>query len=193
MRLTVSTNARQVAMLLTDVGRKQLPFATARALTKLAQASQSDVRDEMPGKFTLRNRFTQQEVRITPATKTHLQATIGSSERSGYMQRQQDGGMRYPIGRHLAVPLDTSKKIPPGQRPKALLDKTGYFKGKAGKAGKLGIWKRQIKKLTLIYRLIDRASIKPRYEIDQTVEHAIGRDFDHIMQQSLDDAFRTAR
>lgn len=204
----MTTNAGMVAKLLDSTTRQQLPFATARALTWTVKDAQPVVRNKMGSQFTLRNRFTQQEVRFTAAKKTNLSAEIGSSDRTGYMQRQQTGGVKTPRGRHIAIPVNARRGktgiIRKANRPSALLEKPGTFIAQVGKT--YGIWKRekikgyyslttrkQTGRLHLMYHLIKSAQVEDRYELDNTVNHTVARRFYVNFKNSMDSALRTAK
>jgi hypothetical protein len=194
--LSITTNAGQVARQLDAQARQQLPFATARALTWTARDAQADVRQGMPGHFTLRNRFTQQEVRFTAATKTNLTAEIGSSSRTDYMQRQETGGIKTPRGRHIAVPVNARRGktgiIRRANRPSALLEKPKHFIGQVGQT--YGIWKRLgQRKLSLMYHLVKSAQVDDRYQLDNTVNHTVASRFYANFSNSLNKALDTAK
>jgi hypothetical protein len=193
--LGMRTNAGHVAALMDDGARRQLPFATARAMTWLAKDGQMAVRRKMPTQFTLRNRFTLQEVRITPANKQTLTAEVGSSDRSGYMRRQQDGGIKTPRGRHIAVPVNARRGktgiIRRANRPGALMEKPNHFIAQIGQT--YGLWSRQKRGVKLMYHLIKSAQVDDRYHLDDTVTHTVASRYGRVMQHSLDDALRTAK
>ena len=69
-------------------------FAAAVALTRTAQIVQKDVKAELRNKFTLRNKWTEGGIRITPARKDKLESTVYSKD--WYLPEQDEGGKRQP-------------------------------------------------------------------------------------------------
>ena len=120
-----------------ELADTQLPFAIAKALTRTAQAGQADSRALAGKVFALRNDWTTRNIRITPATKQTLSATVYTdtgnrlSGAPDYLPGQQDSYEKVPHnGRaHLAVPTrqlrqlagGDHKPIPDWLRPKAML------------------------------------------------------------------------
>ncbi len=109
---------------------KDIPFVTAKALTRTAQDGQTEVRREEQRLFKLRNNWTQQGVKITPAQK--LSWPIGSevytdtaNAKTGapdYLVKQDEGGEKVPHagGGHIAVPTKYLRAHAPGVIPDAL-------------------------------------------------------------------------
>lgn len=73
--LSVKTNLSNVTRLL-DSQQKQVSFATAVALTRVAKAAQTDIEDEMGAKFDRPTPFTRKSTFIKPATKAKLEAMV---------------------------------------------------------------------------------------------------------------------
>ena len=69
---------------------KQLRFAAAQALTKTAQDAQEAVKQQLPKRFTIRTNWLARGVRIRPASRTTLQATVLVLDR--FMAQQETGG-----------------------------------------------------------------------------------------------------
>ena len=72
----VKHNINDTIRLLDDKFRKQIPFATAKTLTKLAQLGQKEVQAEMQREFDRPTPFTLNSVRIKSATPQNLQAMV---------------------------------------------------------------------------------------------------------------------
>lgn len=134
--IKVKTNAKEVGRFLLHVHRKQIPFATAGALT----ATAFDVRKELVGKtypnaFNLKNKnFPRVVTNVKKASKRNLVASVGnvSGRAIDYLSLHAEGGVKMPNGRSLAIPTKNTKRgakgaVPKGQRPKALLAKKGAF------------------------------------------------------------------
>jgi hypothetical protein len=120
-----------------DEKNRQLPFAIALTLTKVAQDGQAAGRKEEGAVFRNRNDWTVRNTKITPAKKTDLVAEVytdTANRQTGapdYLVGQEDGRERVPIqGRqHIAIPTKflyqliggQDKIIPDWLRPKAML------------------------------------------------------------------------
>lgn len=198
---------------LTDIERSQLPFATARALTKTVQQAQSFVRgDLLPAHFTLRRpTWAKQGVRITPATKQKLEASV--QDINPYMGLQQTGGEKIPYGNYLAVPLSGARPTPRSlvsadNLPHAVMERGGFIRGNvmyavAFKAGRRGRVSRAIggiqkaanweRKVVPMYALVKRAVLRPRYEFVEKVSEAAQAHFDVNFAESFQQAVRTAK
>jgi hypothetical protein len=113
---------------------EDLPFTIARFLTMQAQSGQEAARAGERSVFKLRNDWTTQQTKITPAKKTTLFSEVftdTSNRKTGaedYLPRQDEGGEKVPIAGHnfLAIPTRYLRRIAPGiipdsLRPKALL------------------------------------------------------------------------
>jgi hypothetical protein len=149
-----------------------LPFTIARFLTLQAQSGQAAARAGERTLFKLRNDWTTQNTKITPAKKDTLFSEVytdTSNHKTGapdYLPRQQSGGDKVPVAGHnfLAIPTrylrkyaSDSKPIPDNLRPKALLPPgataqigvhyAGAFRGGRGNGEHRVLGKATLKKL----------------------------------------------
>jgi len=163
-----------------DLTARQLPFATARALTLTAQDAQSAIRAGMPRSFTIRNAWSQRGIIIQPASvwKLPLTSAVMVGDIWSYLNLQDAGGAKTPTAsQHLAVPEDIRRsptQILRGQlRPKAILQRKDVFIKDLG-AGSQAIFQRLAgDKLKLLYVLTPRATVKPRLGLEETAQ-AVG-------------------
>lgn len=94
MQITVKANFSRVNALL-DGTIRQVPFATARALTATAKAVESAEKAEIRQVFDNPVPFTQRGVAITPATKQKLVAVVFlKRQQAAYLDAQIKGGPR---------------------------------------------------------------------------------------------------
>lgn len=107
---SVRDNIALVTRDLTELQAKELPFATALALTKTAQAVQKDVVAEMSRVFDRPVPFTLRGTYVKPAKKTDLDAAVyfrtfgGKGVPAGkYLQAQIYGGARAQKGSERAL------------------------------------------------------------------------------------------
>ncbi len=102
-------------------------FAGVVALTRTAKHCQRAVQDQLPDVFNIRNKWTIQGVRITPATKQSQEAEVYSKD--WYMPVHETGGQRsgargfawVPAGIRDALGISKKELIPAYARPKALM------------------------------------------------------------------------
>lgn len=62
---------------LSDIGRKQVPFAAAKAITKTAKAVEARIQRDMAGAFKSASPYVKRATFSTSATKANLTATVG--------------------------------------------------------------------------------------------------------------------
>lgn len=217
--IQIQIDTKQVQAMVGMVDTKQIQFATARALTKTAQAVQQAVRAEMPSRFTLRRQWIVQGIRITPATKANLTATIYSKD--AFMERQEAGGIKMgtpgggdfsstslqqPKGKRVrpamgrvAVPTDKVRRnkseiIRKSELP-AGLGERGFVIGKPGDTQYLAkrFAKGKRAGLQILYVLKRSTRIKPRLGLRDIGIDVVRSKFAEIFSQSLSDAIATAK
>ena len=189
-----------------------LPFATARALTWTAKDAQTKVRGELPKRFTIRNSWVSRGIQIVPAKLHNLEAEVGSRDK--FMKRQEEGGTRYPLGKHIAIPAGVKgskkAKIKPQDRPKALLA-AGVYNSTRRRENRvflvnektppryrhnlpIGIYAAQPNQkgtskkgqgLTMLYALERKAEIDKRFGFKQTAKAVVNDRFDRLFKLSL--------
>lgn len=172
-----------------DGARRHVPFALARALTLTAKDAQGDVREDLPKRFTLRNKWVSNGIRITPATKTSPEAIVGSVE--AFMERQETGGAKKARGGHrISVPkTKPTKIIPRGQRPQAIRNRPKVFVVKTSSGA--GIMRRQGKKrypIQLLYWLKRGVKVKPSFGFQGTTGTTVTSRFGPRFVESLSQA-----
>lgn len=158
-----------------DLVTKQLPFATARALTLTAKDAQTAIRAGMPGRFTIRNAWSQRGIIVKPADKNVIPArsAVMVGDIWNYLFIQEQGGEKMPTASaHLAIPEDVRSSpmqiLRRALRPKALLARKDVFIKDLG-GGNQAIYQRlPDHKLKLLYILVPDAHVKPRLGLAET-------------------------
>ncbi len=158
-----------------DLVNKQLPFATARALTLTAQDAQAAIRQSMPQNFTIRNAWSQRGIIIQPANKNVIPArsAVMVGDIWNYLFLQESGGDKTPrSSQHLAVPEDIRSSpmqiLRASLRPKELLQRKDVFVKDLG-GGNQAIFQRLPgKRLQLLYILVPDAHIRSRLGLADT-------------------------
>jgi hypothetical protein len=172
---------------------KKIPFATALALTRTAQAGQAAVRENMAAAFILRNRFTQNQVRIAAAKKTDLEAAVYLTHKADYMVLHETGGVKTPArAAGVAVPTEQARRnkrglIPKSGRPRPLRDQRRVFVMDL-KNGNRAIVRRRGKKRTpisVLYILAEEAKIMPRLEMQRIVQSIAATEFGSQHEKAL--------
>lgn len=167
MRIRVTDDIARFTTGMADADKRHVPFALARALTWTAKDAQGVVQEDLPSRYTLRNNWVKNGIRITPAKKDDPQAVVGSLE--PFMRRQEEGGTKKARDHsRVAVPVGARRNkrgvIPKGQRPAALKGKPKVFM--ITKASGSGIVRRVGKKrypLQLLYWLKRGVQVKPSF------------------------------
>ncbi len=126
----VTVDATEATKDLHEIQLRSLPYAMAASLTATAKDAQAEVKRGLGAKFTLRNRWTEQGIRITPAQKKSdvIQADVHTDTENratgapDYLGLQEDGGEKVPHGgrQHLAVPTKYLRSMCPGIIPAEL-------------------------------------------------------------------------
>lgn len=178
---------------------KQIPFATALALTRTAKIAQSVVRAELPQHFRIRTGFVAKGIRIRSATKSRLFAEVGSKDR--FMKAQALGGTKIAQeGAHVAIPIG-ARKTPDsvtrkGKWPTRMLTKKRHFVAPLP-SGVDGVWRRKGPKkrprLILQYILAKEAKIKKRWPLFETVERVVAAVWQREALKAFADAFKSRR
>lgn len=73
---SVQGDVREIERHLTSMGRDQVPFATALALTRTAQFIEREIKAEIPRVFNRPTKFTLNSTFVRPATKQRLWAEV---------------------------------------------------------------------------------------------------------------------
>lgn len=189
----------QVLQAQDDLVNKQLPFATARALTLTAQDSQAALRVDMPKRFTIRNAWSQRGIIVKPADKNVIpyRSAVMVGDIWNYLFLQESGGEKTPTGSmHIAVPEDIrsspSQILRRALRPKALLARKDVFIKDLG-GGNQAIYQRVGKGLKLLYILVPDARIKPRLGLVETAQKIGNERWAINFAASLEAALMSAR
>ena len=103
--VSISANLNQVTRGLNDLAQKQLPFATALALTSLAKIVRDEETDNIARTFASPTPFTLKSVGVTAARKTRLQSTVFVKDiAAAYLEPYEFGGVHHLNGRALLNP-----------------------------------------------------------------------------------------
>lgn len=189
VRIRMLDDVERFTRSMEEASRRHVPFALARALTWTAKDAQSDVREDLPKRFTLRNSWVKNGIRITPATKGSPQAIVGSLE--PFMERQEKGGTKRSQGGHrVSVPKEKpTKVIPRSQRPTAMRKRPRVFM--VATAHGAGILRRQGRArypVQVLYWLKRGVQVKPAFGFKGTTGGTVQTRFGPNFVESLSQA-----
>ena len=179
---------------------KQVRFAAAVALTRTVKDSQEEVRRQLPERFTIRTGWVAKGIRIKPARKNNLEASVRVLD--DFMALQETGGLRRSLsGEALAVPVGarpTPRSVTrPSKFPGRLLQKPRHFIASLPDEPQThGVWRRggrKGRKLKLMYVFADKVRLEPRFDFMETVKAVVEARFQENFDQALNEALASAR
>ncbi len=147
--VNIRGDIRDLAKALTDLERRQLPFAMAQTVNGVAHAVQGAETKQLSQTFDTPTPFTLKAFAVKGATKASLTATVFAKDaQAAYLQPYDQGGLQV-LGRKrgiltpIGVRLNKYGNIPRGQIA-ALKGKPGVFVGAVKFGGKTinGVWQR---------------------------------------------------
>tara|TARA_B100001179_G_scaffold225397_1_gene205232 strand:+ start:129 stop:731 length:603 start_codon:yes stop_codon:yes gene_type:complete len=189
----VKDNIKEMTRWLNSVQRKQIPFATSRALNDTAIDGQKSIIAAIPRIFKSRKKWWLKQqptgIKVKFSNKRDLTATVHTS--AYFAEIQEKGGIKTPKrGRNLAIPTnDVPKKYRTSHGAKDMMrEKNNVFstpKGVFKRTGK--------KKLTLLWSLAPTAKIKARFGFVKILEKVVKRRFKKHFETRLRQAMATAK
>ena len=197
--IDISHNIKQVQKQLTSIQRKQLPFATAKALTDTAKDAQRAVTRQIPQKLDRPTRFTLNAIGFKRATKRTLESVVFVKPiQAEYLKLQIDGGMRVVGGAGTGVPTRNKKLNKFGNIPGR---KSGLVKGKkqfiATIRGITGVWQRfggkRKPQVRLMVKFENRLHYSKRLPFYKIVTSVVNNRFANNFNKSLRFALATMR
>ncbi|GAB6907260.1 conserved hypothetical protein [Desulfosarcina cetonica] len=207
--LVVKSNIKEFSRWMNKVEKKQLPYATALALTRTAQDVQSYIQDAISGIFNVTKKWWLKKqptgIKIKSAKKTDKNMFSRIYTEAYFADLQEDGGVKKPHkGRALLIPTNKTPKYgrKSGGHIKILNDSKTLSKGKNGsrffemESGFVGVFKRRGKKrlpIDAMYHVVGSANIKPRFGFKRMAERVAIQRFSKRFAEALAKALRTAR
>lgn len=178
---------------------KNIRFATAVTLTRLAQAGQDASATAISSTFTVRNKWYLTgplAIKVETASKDKLKSAVKTA--AGFLVPHETGEDKVPAGRALAIPTPNVKRtkrdiIRKSERPRAIKTLTFVLQTKNGPvlATRRGRGKR--KPLVILYGLESRAKIKKQSTVIEPVRRAVEQNLAKTFHENLARAFATAR
>lgn len=215
LQISVKSTLDKLRASLSAFDDDQLPYTVAKALTATAKDAQEAVQAAMPSEFILRRNWIVQGIRVDPARKNNLVATVYSKD--PFMGRQEYGGQKIPMdgGRHIAIPLaarpNDANIIPSRLLPDNLgravytISRNGNvvpMKGTGGTAFKMmanGVTYLALRTgagkagLAMMYLLLPSTTVKPRLNLGEITLKTVGQRFAMNFFAAARDAMATRR
>ena len=202
--LSVHSNTKQLTAHLNRIQRKQIPFATAKALTQTAKDVRESLKKALPRYLHRPTKGIINSVRSDMATKYNVTArvvfaglgfgkTAWKESPAKIMRRHIKGGTRYPNKRAIAVPVKqrTNKygNLPRNKISTLLANTTKYFSGTPKGMSNAGIYERQKKKLKMLVAWEPKATYQGgRFPFKGIVKLSVAKNYRKRFERSLQDA-----
>ena len=198
---SVKSNVKQFSRGLSSIQRRQIPFATARALNDtIFGVRKRIVGRTWPRAVTVRNRrFMSTALRVEKATKRKQQVALFDRFGRDFLPLQAEGGIKRPRGAHIAVPIQrnvrrtASGKVRKSQLPRVVLRKPKVFTGRIRSAHPAIAERTRKGGLKLLYTLIRSAPIAKRFMFYEDAAASSARQFPRHLARRFTQALRTAR
>ncbi len=215
--LNLHADVRKATAALGEAASKQVPFATAKALTTLAKLAQQDVQQALPRIFGHVAPFTRQGIAIKPATKASLTAQVFVKPlQAQYLSLEEFGGTRTPamntriMSRALTMPGVGARMIGGGlprgfvkrlaawaENKTTFADKTSVVKlsgsGPGGKGPGGFFYRLPNHHLRRIVSFEDSAQYKPKFGFEKRIEATVRGNFAAVFGSSMAQAVGSAR
>jgi hypothetical protein len=221
MQIDIRSDVKELTKSLNRIQRKQIPFATSRAINTLAFDVRKTLQDGLDIHMDRPTPYTKRGVQVEKSTKKDLVAEVGfrsktfgkgqgSTTQASYMKRQIEGGLRMPNKRAIPVPVPKNLKtnkygsIVRGKIQKLLADKDKYFSGvPKGISDAPGIWQRMPAnskrkknrggKIRMVIAWEPKTQYKSRFPFKRIVDTTIKTNFRRRFDFELRKALKTAR
>jgi hypothetical protein len=204
--INIRTDVERFGKTLDDFARRQLPFATALAITALARKVQAAETAALPEVFDRPTPFTMRAVGVVPATKRKPEAIVFIKDiQAAYLAPYEFGGKQIPA-RPGNVAVLTPKAIRLNQYGNIPYGAVARLKGKGNtfvgaiksKSGETisGVWQRQPGprggRLRMLVRFTDPREVTKHFQYHARAEAIVRKNFEPEMRLALQRAIATA-
>jgi hypothetical protein len=199
MQLSFAHNIREVERDLSDLARRQLPFATSLALNETAQAVEREAAADLERRLDRPTPFTRRGLLVLRSSKARLWADVLFKDlQAAYLRWQEGGGTRNPKGRAIpvpvALPVNAFGNMPRGAVKRAA-GRADVFSGRPG-GGRLppGLYQRlKGGGLRMLVAFEPRADYEPRLDFEASAERTARAFFPPAFERALRRAIAWAR
>jgi hypothetical protein len=196
--LVVKDNIKDVARQLNDLQKKQLPYATAAAMTATIKDCQGALTREAQTVFNNKKVWYKQQqptgIKVVTADKKLWPALVATVYSKAYfLSLQTDGGIKTPFkSKSLLIPTaNTPKTLANALGPEKVLAQKNTFSNKRGIFKKTGGKKNPVVKK--IFTRAYSAVVPKRYFFDEVAQREAKKKFPNNFYQRLSIALRTMR
>jgi len=208
--MIIETNIVELGLELGDVAAKQIPFATALALTRTALDARDAAKRQLDDDLTIRSKWIFSGIQINKAVKRdwpHTASEVGIAENRAFLidhiignsRRKSRKGSRVAIPNTGEIKRTTTGRIPKAKHVSSLKSKTNRkaFTITSGKTGRKILVRRETKgryPLKFLYAFESHVSIEARkFRFIEAVTKEAGRVYDKNFGRALAKALATAR
>ena len=214
MQISVVANTKQLTKHLNRIQRKQIPFATSKALNNVAFDCRSFIQKSLPRKLDRPTKGIISSVQVQKSKKKNLVAIVGfaglgfrstkwKESPAKIMSKHISGGTRASQGKAIPVPIVRNLKLNkfgnlPRTKIKTLLAKSDkYFSGQP-KGRDAGVYERiKTKSKRGLKMLVNWEKTTQyqggRFPLRKIVELAVKKKYRMRFDAALNNALRTAR
>ena len=206
-RIDVRKALKPALRRLSDVQKKQVPFATAQALTAVARMAQGAIKAELPSVFDRPTPFTINSIAVTPARKTNLTAVVFAKDIAAqYLEPYESGGTQF-LGAKRAILAPVAQRTNQyGNLPRTALARlkakpnvfTGRIVTKSGQSIS-GVWQRSPSAkgkaggLKLLIRFEDAKPVQQKLHFRDTARRVAITNIRAEFRKAMTVALATAR
>lgn len=192
MEIVIKHNIDDMVKKLNMVQRQQVPFAMSRAMNDTAIDAQTAVVGRAATVFNNRKKWwikgsRRTGIRVDFSNKRNLVAAVYSN--AYFADLQEEGGIKRPIGRKLAVPT--------GKTPKRLHKSDGVRKAKQDSkvfSDRRGVFRRMARnRLKLLFTWTSQAVVPMRFGFMKTAKNRAQQRIRRHFARRLKQALRTAK
>jgi hypothetical protein len=169
MDMRITNNIKEVERGLSDVARRQIPFATALAINEVLGDIRKNWEKRLRKSLDRPTPFTMKAFAVRRATKRSLTGMVFAKDvQAAYLQWLEDGGTRAPKRRAILVPvgqrLNKYGNMPRGAVARTLASPKVFSGKPKGARRPAGIWRRAQNNTQLELQVVyaDRAKYAPR-------------------------------
>jgi hypothetical protein len=221
MEVTITSNAKALALVMGGLARDQLPFASAQALTTLAFMGQRETKSELIESLTTRNRYSATGIQVNRAEKgdwPNQTAEVGIEKGRSYLIDHVTAGKRQGGTYGRAILEDESLRGSSGRiarknRPGAMIKRARGGRRKGSKNGDQATplpfiiqttskWNNEVLvrrqgperyPLQILYAFKRGVAIKREFEMDVAVQLAVKGNYSQVLGKALAKAIASAK
>jgi len=193
MEVVLKDNIKEFTRYMDDVQKKQVPYATSRAMNDAAVDGQNALVEKIPTIFQNRKKWWLKQqptgIKVRFSKKTDLKASIYTN--AYFAEIQEKGGTKTPrSSKVLAVPTPSvPKRYRTSRGAKDMLnERKNVFRTPKG------VFRRSGKKsVQVLWTFARSAMIKPRFGFFAIVERTVKAKFPQRFEERLKQAFASAK